>query len=326
VATRADPAATVTRIVLLVALGFALAGCERPPSGALQGYVEAEYVRLAAPFAGRLERLAVARGAQVKKGDALFALEARNEAEAKSEAEARVRAAEARLDNLRKGKRPIEVAVVSAQLEQAIAARDLARAQLARDERLVAQGFISKERLDQSRTAVARESAHVAELEHQRASARLTAGREDEIRAAADDVKAARAVLAQRDWAVEQKAIEAPVDAVVHDTLYVVGEWVAAGAPVISLLPPANLKVRFFVPEPQLARVAIGGTVAIACDGCGAPIAARVSYLSTSAEYTPPVIYGRETRAKLVYMVEARPAPSEAVKLRPGQPVDVSLQ
>jgi HlyD family secretion protein len=92
------------------------------------------------------------------------------------------------------------------------------------------------------------------------------------------------------------------------------------------VLPAGNVKVRFFVPESRLGTVRAGQKVSIACDGCPAPIAATVSYIAPQAEFTPPVIYSKESRAKLVFMVEARPAPADAVKLHPGQPVDVTLQ
>jgi HlyD family secretion protein len=104
------------------------------------------------------------------------------------------------------------------------------------------------------------------------------------------------------------------------------GEWVPAGAPVVSVLPAANVKARFFVPETELGRVRVGQGVKLACDGCGAPIDAKVSFIATQAEFTPPVIYSKDSRAKLVFLVEARPSPADAVKLHPGQPVDVTLQ
>jgi HlyD family secretion protein len=111
----------------------------------------------------------------------------------------------------------------------------------------------------------------------------------------------------------------------VADTLFVKGEWVPAGAPVASLLPPENIKVRFFVPEPGLGAIRLGQAVSVTCDGCAAPIGARVTFVSTRAEFTPPVIYSRENRSKLVFLIEARPAPEDAVKLHPGQPLDVRV-
>ena len=129
--------------------------------------------------------------------------------------------------------------------------------------------------------------------------------------------------MAQAEWKLSQKIVNAPVGGLVNDTNYVVGEWVPAGRPVASLLPPANVKLRFFVPEARVATIRQGDAVNVSCDGCGAPIRATVTYISAQAEYTPPVIYSQGTREKLVYMVEARPAIADATRLRPGQPVDV---
>jgi HlyD family secretion protein len=111
----------------------------------------------------------------------------------------------------------------------------------------------------------------------------------------------------------------------VSDTLFVQGDWVPSGAPVVSLLPPGNVKIRFFVPEPRLGAVAVGQKVSVGCDGC-APLTATISFIAPQAEYTPPVIYSKESRAKLVFLVEALPDAKDAAKLHPGQPVDVKLE
>jgi HlyD family secretion protein len=112
----------------------------------------------------------------------------------------------------------------------------------------------------------------------------------------------------------------------VHDTLYRQGEFVAAGNPVVVLLPPENLKVRFFVPQEKLAQIKTGATVSVQADGAARAVSATVNYISTQAEYTPPVIFSRETRANLVFMIEAKFAAADAAELRPGQPVDVTLK
>ncbi|MGH6920001.1 MAG: HlyD family secretion protein, partial [Geminicoccaceae bacterium] len=131
------------------------------------------------------------------------------------------------------------------------------------------------------------------------------------------------AQLAQAEWRLDELAQAAPQAGLVVDTLYRPGEWVAAGAPVVSLLPPENVKVRFFVPEPRLGAIAVGDEVEVRCDACPPDLAAEISFIAPEAEYTPPVIYSREMRAKLVYLVEAKPRQPDA--LRPGQPVDVIL-
>jgi HlyD family secretion protein len=306
-------------------LAAVAAGCSDPPQERLQGYAEGEYVRVASPFAGQLAKLAVKRGDQVKTDEPLFTLEQENETAQRREAADRLARAQAQLDNLRKAKRPTEIDAVRAELAQAEANLKLAEANVKRQEELYRNKFISLERLDDMRTQVARSRAQVDEMRAQLATARLAA-RPDEIRAAEAEVAAARAALAQADWRLAQKAQRAPQDGLVQDTLFVQGEWVPAGAPVVSLLPPGNVKVRFFVPEAQVGALKRGQPVTITCDGCDGPIPAQITYIAPQAEFTPPVIYSRERREKLVFLVEARPAAADAPKLHPGQPVEVTLK
>lgn len=301
-----------------------LAACEAPPPpDTHQGWVEGEFVRVASPYTGTLEKLLVHRGQQVQAKAPLFELEHERERTGRDEAENRLRTAQARLDNLLGGKRRPELDVVRAQLAQAQAAKDLSAAELKRQQKLFSEGFISGDHMDAARTGFTRDSARVQELRAQIESSRLSIGREDEIKAAEGEVAAARAVLARRDWDLRQKSVQAPVAALVHDTYFAEGEWVPAGAPVASLLPPANLKIRFYLPQPLLGAVRLGQEVSVACDGCAAPVKAQVSYVSRQAEYTPPVIYSENSRAKLMYLVEARPVAGAALHV--GQPVDVRL-
>ena len=169
-----------------------------------------------------------------------------------------------------------------------------------------------------------RAEAQVLSLEAQVAAARLPA-RENEIRAADAEASAAREALKQAEWRLSQRAIVSPVAGLVIDTYFVVGDWVNAGGVVASLLPPENIKVRFYVPETALGRLKLGQTLNVACDGCAAPISATINFIGDRAEFTPPVLYSKDNRSKLVYLVEARPAPQDALKLHPGQPVDVTL-
>jgi HlyD family secretion protein len=310
--------------LIALAAGLCLAGCGPPAERALQGYVEGEYVRVASPFAGTLQKLAVQRGAQVASGAPLFALESDNEIAARRQAEQQLQAAEARLANLMTGKRAPEVEMVAEQLRQAQAARELSAANLRRQEALFKSGFISKAALDDVRTQLQRDDAAVSQLQASVATARLPA-RPDEIRAAEADAAGARQALAQADWRLSQRAVAAPTAAHVSDTYYVVGDWVPAGGVVASLLPAANVKIRFFVPETELGRLKPGQTVNFNCDGCGVPMSATVNFISDRAEFTPPVLYSKENRAKLVYLVEAKPAADVAAKLNAGQPVDVVL-
>jgi HlyD family secretion protein len=312
-------------IPLGLLLSVVVAGCSDSNGARYQGYVEGEFVYLASSQSGRLEQLAVARGQQVARGAPLFTLEATEEKAAQHQAQQQLAAAEAQLADLETGKRAPEVAVVQAQLAQAQAAAQRSTLQRERDEAQYRAGGISREQLEASLAQARSDAAHVSELESQLEVARLP-GRAQQLKAQARQVQAARAVLDQADWKVGEKSVAAPKAGLVYDTLYREGEWVAAGNPVVQMLPPQNIKVRFFVPEKALGSLAVGRKVSLHCDGCAADVPGAVTYVSSEAEYTPPVIYSNETRGKLVYMVEAHPAPEDAAKLHPGQPLEVRLQ
>ncbi|MEO5692307.1 MAG: HlyD family efflux transporter periplasmic adaptor subunit [Usitatibacter sp.] len=315
----------MNRTLVLLAFAIVLAACgDKPPPG-LQGYVEGEYVRVAAPFAGTLLQLDVQRGQQVAAGAPLFALEAENEDAARREAEERVKRAQAQVDDLRRGRRPTEIQSSQAALAQVQVAASLSEKEYARQLDLVQKGFVSQQRADEARAARDADRNKVAQLNADLGTVRAGA-RPDEVRAAEAEVAAARQSLAQADWKLRQKTVASTVDGAVADTLFARGEWVPAGAPVVSVLPPSNIKVRFFVPEPKLGAIKVGQKVSLACDGCPAVIAATISFIAPQAEFTPPVIYSKDSRAKLVFMVEAKPEAADGARLHPGQPVDVTLR
>jgi HlyD family secretion protein len=307
----------------VIAVASALAGSGGGPPPIFHGYVEGEYVRVAARAAGTLERLAVARGDQVAAGALLFALDATAEQAVRDQASADLAAAQARLADLRKGKRAPEIDLIQAQRAQAEAMLQLSAVNLRRQQQLAGTAAASREQLDAARASFERDQARVRELEAALEVARL-AGREDELEAAEAAVAAARAALAEAEWRLGERVAKAPAAGLVTDTLYRAGEHVGGGAPVVELLPPANVKLRFFVPEPLLGELAIGEEVGFACDGCPQGLRARISFIAPEAEYTPPVIYSRESRGKLVFLVEALPEQA-AARLHPGQPVDVQV-
>ena len=176
--------------------------------------------------------------------------------------------------------------------EQIKAALVLSEAELARQEKLFRTGVASTQDLDRARST-----------------------RDQDKRR-----------LDQTDWNFDQKKQAAPQSGLVHDTLFRQGEWVPAGKPVVVLLPPQNIKVRAFVPETRVGSVHYGDNVHVTVDGVPNPFVGKVSYISPRAEYTPPVIYSRESRAKLVFMVESVFDPNVAANLHPGQPVDVEFK
>ena len=271
--------------------GFAGAPAEANASGPV-----------AAPVAGRLQQLAVAAGEQVQGGAPLFTLDGQTERDATQTAEAQLAAAQAQAANLQTGRRPDEIAQIEAQLSQARAQAQLTQTDAARKAALAAQAAVSRMEADAARTAADQARQRVAELEAALRTARQPA-RAQERAAAQAQAQAAESSLAQQRWRLGQTAQSAPVDAQVADVFYRVGEWVGAGQPVLALLPPTQIKARFFVPQTEVGALKAGDAVQIHCDGCGAPIAARVARIATQAEYTPPVIYTKALRANLVFMV-----------------------
>ncbi|WP_027800823.1 HlyD family secretion protein [Paraburkholderia dilworthii] len=317
--------ASIRPPLIALLIGVLLMACSHRDENAYQGYVEGEYVYLGSSQAGTLTQLQVTRGQTVKADSPLFTLDVVDETAALRQAQQQLAAARSQLADIQTGKRAPEVNVNRAQLAEAVANARKAALQLTRDEAQYSAGGISKAQLDDSRANADATSAQVRELTSQVEVARLP-GRSQQIGAQQAQVAAAEAVVAQAQWKLDQKRVNAPADGFVYDTLYRSGEWVAAGSPVVQMLPPQNIKVRFFVPEALVGALAPGREVRIHCDGCAADLPAKITYVSNNAEYTPPVIYSNESRAKLVFMIEAHPSAADATKLHPGQPVTVALK
>jgi HlyD family secretion protein len=312
------------------ALGFALAplavlvalgGCSRAAPKGWQGYLEGDYVYVASPLAGRLEKLLVTKGSRVEAGAPLFELERASEEAALREASQQLKAADSQLEDLRKGSRPVEIAALQARVGQARASAELTGLEFERQDALFKAGAITASDHDRSRLTHEADERTLDEDIARLEAARL-GGRTDAVAGAGAVARAASDAEAHARWSVEQKSQSAPHAGLVYDTLYREGEFVAAGSPVVALLPPENIKVRFFVAEPDFARLKAGDPVSVSIEGLQGPLQARVTYLSPQPEYTPPVLYNRDNRAKLVYMIEAVFAGGGA-DLHPGQPVDV---
>jgi HlyD family secretion protein len=311
------------RRLLLISAVLAIAGCARREPTGFQGYLEGEYVYVASPLGGRLDVLAVEKGARVEAGTLLFTLEHTAELAAQRQAADQLAAAQARLEDVKKGSRPSELAALEARVEHAKAVAELSRLELSRQEQLFKTQVISLNEFDRVRLANEQNLRSVDELNAQLATAQL-GGRSDAIAAATAEASAAAAAKARADWNVEQKSQSAPKAGLVYDTLFRPGEYVSAGTPVVVLLPPGNIKVRFYVQEGKFSSLKAGDAVRVSLTG-HATLTARVSYLSPQPEYTPPVLYNRENRSKLVFLVEAVFDPADARDLHPGQPVDVNL-
>ena len=300
------------------------AGCAKRDASAYQGYLEGEFVYVAAPLGGQLEKLFAARGARVDAGAPLFRLEQSAELALLRESAERLRQAQARLADLQKGQRPTELAALEARLAQARAGAELSARELERITRLHETHVSTDDDFDRARLSHEADIKQMAELSAQLATAQL-GGRADVIAAAEADVAASQAAVDRAGWSVAQKSQSATRAALVFDTLFREGEFVPVATPIVALLPPENIKVRFFVPEAGFGALKAGDPVTVRLTGRAAPLAAHISYLSPQPEYTPPILYNRENRAKLVFMVEAIFDPAAARDLHPGQPVDVTV-
>lgn len=304
-------------ILLISALG----ACGAEPAGTVTGYAEGEYVYVAAPEGGWVSEVLVTRGAQVRVGDPLFALDAEAQIAQRDQAAAQMRQAEAQLANLETGRRPDEIAALEAALTQARSNRTLADAEFKRTTELKQRGFVSQAAVDTRR---AQRDAALMQVKQSEANLALArkGGRVNEIGAARAAVEGAKASLARTEYALSQRRIRAKVAGRVEDTLRRAGEYVPPGGAIVQILPPQNVKLRFFVPEQLRAKLAVGSVVGVACDGCAKGLRGRVTFIANTAEFTPPVIYSVGSREKLVWMVEAVP---EGGQLMPGQPIDVTL-
>jgi HlyD family secretion protein len=284
----------------------------------LTGYVEGEPLYLAAPVSGTVTSMSVVRGQRVAAGARLFVVDPQQTVSIRDQAAAQVTAAQAQAVDVRKGQRPVELAVLDANIAAAEAKARDAEAALRRVTTLAGKGFESKAALDDARVNAQSAAAAVTAARKQRDAAALGA-RADQIAAADARVAEAQAGLNGAAARLTDIAPVAPQAARVEDVFFQQGEWAPANQPILSLLPDARIKLRFFVPERSLVAYRIGAVVHFACDGCANGLTAKVNYVAPRPEFTPPVIYSRGARDRLVYLVEALPS----AQLNPGQPVDV---
>jgi HlyD family secretion protein len=270
---------------LVLAFALMLAACgDKDNADLLQGYGEADYIYLSAQDSGIVGDLLVAEGDAVEPGQVVFRLNPdRMSYQAQSVSAERSAQAEA---------------VRAAQADAALARQNLTRGQ-----ELFERGFYPRARLDSDIAADNAARAHLAQS-----------------RRALGAAGAETSLAARR---LEDLDGVAPAAGVIQHIYHRPGEVVSAGEPIVSLLAPQNMKVRFFAPQDALARLEVGGMVDISCDGCAEGLQARISFVADEPQFTPPVIYSLDERDKLVFLIEARPLDPSAI--RPGIPVDVRL-
>lgn len=300
-----------------------LCACANPQEpSAISGYIEAQYIYVAASRPGWITRQTVREGDPVAAGDILFELDQDREHLQIKEAEARMERSQELLEDAGKGARKEEIELLEAQLQSARARLDLAVAERERWEKTAERDLAS---LSQRDAAVAEYQVAMAEhsaMEKRIAIAKLAA-RENLINAARAETEVTGAVVASAGWELEQRMIRAGAAGVIDEVYYRTGEYVQAGAPVYSILLTHTRKVRFYLPQARLPEIQLGTVVQVRVDGIPESLPARISHIASDAEFTPPVLYGREARDKLVFLVEADL--EQGNTLNPGQPVDVSF-
>ena len=270
----------MNRISVLILLVL-LAGCEQKKDQPWLGYGEGDTAYISAPQPGWVTSMKVERGGLVQRGDLLFVLDSVREQAGAEQAGATL--AEAR-----------------ASLSQEIANLAYAKTTLDRQNRLARDNAGTPTQRDLALSNYRQSEARIAQLRSQ--------------------IAQMEASLQSASYGLGQRNIIAQTEGRVQDIYFREGEYVGAAVPVVAVLPPKNVYVRFFVPEPELPRIKVGGTVRITCDGCK-PIDAKVTFLAAREEFTQPVIFSRDNREKLVFKAEARLP--QGLDLHPGQPVEV---
>jgi HlyD family secretion protein len=316
------PVVIVVVLGLALAAGLYLAGEKDTKDRVFQGYIEGRLVLVGAEQSGRIAKLTVTEGAHVNKGDLLFSLDEQLARAQLAKTKAALSQAKASLANLTaQQQRPEEIAVLNASKKRAKALYDLAKQELRRIERLVRRKVASTERFDQARAEHLQKKAALEEINGKIAVAHLPA-RQELISSARAGIKVAQQAQRQALIQLEKRSVKSPVTGWVQQIFFRIGEVINPGQPVVSLLPPANLKALFFVAQGSRSGLTIGRKVHVTCDGCADDLFGHISFVAQKAEFTPPIIYGPKERSKLVFRIEAA-LDKKAQNLSPGQPVSV---
>jgi HlyD family secretion protein len=278
----------------------------------LSGYIEGESLFLAAPVAGTVSTIMAEEGQRIPAGARLFAIDPATLSAQGDQAQAQVAEARTQIASAEANAQQAEAEVAAAASDVDKARHDLNRLLgVKRDDPAAVAGTD----IDAAQAALRETSARL------RAARQTAQARHAQVDAARAQETQARGGSREVDIRVGQLSPPAPSPARVEEVYYRPGEWVAANQAIVSILPDDRVKVRFFVPEQEVARYRPGKSVGFSCDGCAAGLTAKISYVSPRPEFTPPVIFSRDSRDRLVFMVEALPA--KPANLMPGLPVDV---
>ncbi len=308
----------------LIALSILiLASCKQSSKNQIYGYIEGDNVYISSTSSGLVDDIYVKKGRFVEKDTKLFVIDDTLLKAELNKSVANIEKAKDYHKDLVKGKRPQEIDVINKQLWQAQSVLNNAKSEYERNQSLYDKNIISQSKYDTSKTNYDVAIAKLKELGAELATAKLGA-RKDKIEEAKKDIYIAEQQKIQAHKKLSEATRVAPTDAIVEDVFYEKGEYVQAGSPIISLLPPANIKARFYVPEELVSSINLGQEIEVSCDNCQKQIKASISYISPRAEFTPPVIYSVESRKKLVFMVEAS-FTDYYKELHPGLPIDIRI-
>lgn len=297
-------------------LSAVLPGADEAPGW--NGYIEADYHYAAPVSPGRITAIPVQEGQVVAQGAVLMLLDDRAQKAALAEAQARVAQAAANLDNLRTGKREDEIAVIRADLDKARAAQRQQKVNFDRADQLLKRNVASLSQWQSEKAALDAADAAVAELEAQLRVAELPA-RGAEQAASEQALAAAKAAEEAARIALNERIVTAPIGGIIDDIFFQEGEVAGTGAPAMAIYDPARMKAILFIPETDRASVTPGMELDLTCDGCPEGLTVAVTRLSAEPQYTPPIIYSRDERARLVFRAEA--LAEQPLALLPGQPI-----
>lgn len=305
------PAIVIALLAIGIAVAWVLLGQSRSEP-TLSGYIEGENLYLSAPVAGTIASVAAVEGTRVEPGQTLFTIDPATLSAQGERAEANVSAARTQIASAEANVSQAEAEVAAAAAEAERARADLARLLSVKSDDPAA---VAGKDIDFSRAALRQANARLA------AAGRTADARRAQVQAARAQAAEAQGGQREVQIRVDQLSPNAPSAARVEEVFYQPGEWVSANQPIVSLLPDNKVKVRFFVPEEQVTRYRPGKKVSFSCDGCRGHLSATIRYVSPRPEFTPPIIFSRSSRDRLVFMVEAMP--SRSAGLQPGLPVDV---
>jgi HlyD family secretion protein len=308
---RFRPAIVIAAIIFVGLVAWTLLGGSSRER-TFSGYIEGESLYLASPIAGTLASVAAVEGTRVAAGQPLFSVDPATLTAQGEQAEAGLSAARTQIATAEANARQADAEIAAASADSERARRDLERLLSVRSDDPAA---VAGKDVDAARAALKAADARVA------AARKVADARRAQVGAARAQAVEAAGGREEVQIRMNQLSPVAPAAARVEEVFFQPGEWVSANQPVISLLPDARVKVRFFVPEQQVARYRPGKKVRFSCDGCANGLAATIRYVSPRPEFTPPIIFSRDSRDRLVFMVEAYP--DKPANLQPGLPVDI---